>query len=132
MTKCPECKGELASWTLEVECSRCVVEDHPGAQSKYQLLACLKAECGWCGMGTPYSVGTIKATKQSCPGTAKPLEDDPRDYGWRSVALPGGGQETHLLPFCKCIYLARGPEGGVCGNCGGAIRRTVYGNVPRV
>jgi len=60
----------------------------------------------------------------------------------RTERLPGGGIKVHQLPLCDCDVwpfgsepdkppynpsYRRGPPGGVCGCCGGAIP-TLKGN----
>ena len=48
---------------------------------------------------------------------------DPNDGGWRPYALPNGGSKSVLLEWCRCGKKRRGPRGGVCGECTGAIPR---------
>jgi hypothetical protein len=43
------------------------------------------------------------------------------DGGYRKKLLPGGKLVHVHLEFCKCRDKQRGPRGGVCGNCAGAI-----------
>ena len=39
----------------------------------------------------------------------------------RPYRLPGGAVAQRWLPVCRCGPPRRGPAGGVCGRCGGAI-----------
>lgn len=39
----------------------------------------------------------------------------------RLLKLPDGGLKTIMTGVCECMALARGPLGGVCGACNGAI-----------
>lgn len=43
----------------------------------------------------------------------------------RPYQLPNGKKEMRAIPDCECTLASRrGPDGGVCGACGGAIAET--------
>ena len=51
--------------------------------------------------------------------------NDRDEGGWRKHVLPGGRIELVRVPWCRCTRTERrGPLGGVCGACGGAIPKT--------